>query len=367
MNLLKKHFGDLTDSRLSRKQLHKLYDIVVICICGAICGEDGFVGIALWAEDNEEWLREHLSLANGIPSHDTLNRVFQLIDYKEFGERFAAFTAALRMPVAQEIIALDGKCLRGTHNKSTHQTGLCMVGAWATQNQLLLAQERVSGKSNEITAIPELLRKITINNCVVTIDAMGCQQEIAAQIIAKEADYVLALKGNQPQLLEQVSRTFNSAGAEQCHTTTEKDHGRIEVRTAEVTGNLQWIEAQQKWANLRGLLKITSQRTVVATNTTSTEVRYFIMSQCFSAQQALHIVRSHWSIENTLHWSLDVTFGEDLNRIRTKNAAENFSFINRLAINLLKREPSKRSIQHKRNLANRSHSYLLSVLNPTTF
>jgi predicted transposase YbfD/YdcC len=365
MELFKQHFGGLTDVRVSGRKLHELSEIVFICICGVICGEDDFVGIEDWAQDNEAWLREHIGLAHGVPSHDTLNRVFQQIDYKEFSECFTAFTGSICRLLDKEVIAIDGKCLRGTQDKGLGKTGLYMVGAWASGNQLLLAQERVSDKSNEITAIPKLLQALTLTGCVVTLDAMGTQQQIAQAIIAKDADYVLAVKGNQGALEEQIVRSFGTEAVADSYTTTEKDHGRIEIRKAEVITDLKWLEAPQKWNNLRALLKITSTRTVVAEQKTGTDVRYFIMSQAFTAQESLHIVRSHWGIENQLHWSLDVTFGEDSNRNRTKNAAENFAFINRIALNLLKKEPTKRSIKHKRHKANRSNSYLNSVLFPT--
>lgn len=365
MELFNAYFGGLTDVRVSGRKLHDLYEIVFICICGVICGEDDFVGIEQWAEDNEGWLREHIGLANGIPSHDTLNRVFQLIDYKEFSECFIGFTGSLCQLVDKEVIAIDGKCLCGTKDKKLGKTGLYMVGAWASANQLLLGQERVSDKSNEITAIPKLLQALTLTGCVVTLDAMGCQQEIAQAIIAKDADYVLAVKGNQGELEAQIVRSFNTETVADSYSTTEKDHGRIEIRKAELITDLKWIEAPQKWKNLSALLKITATRTLVSEQKTSTDVRYYIMSQACSAKDALHIVRSHWGIENQVHWLLDVTFGEDNNRNRTRNAAENFSFISRIALNLLKKEPSKLSLKHKRHKANRTNAYLHKVLNPT--
>jgi predicted transposase YbfD/YdcC len=367
MHLFTEHFGGLRDVRLSRKKLHSLHDILFICICGVICGEEDFVGIEMWAEDNEGWLAEQLDLKHGIPSHDTLNRVFQLIDYEEFSRCFISFTGSMCKLSGGDIIAIDGKCLRGTKDKTLGKNGLYMVGAWASGQQVLLGQERVEDKSNEITAIPKLLECIAIKGCTLTIDAMGCQREIAEQIIDKEAHYVLSVKGNQASLEEQIQRSFGTETAQSSIEKHEKDHGRIETRKVEVITDLKWIEEPEKWKNLNTLIKITSERTIVAENKTTHDVRYFIASQDLNAEEALRIVRSHWGIENQLHWSLDVTFNEDQCRTRTKNAAENLSFIRRIALNLLKKENTKISLKHKQHKANRSNMYLQKILNPTLF
>ncbi|MBX7243792.1 MAG: ISAs1 family transposase [Bacteroidia bacterium] len=362
MTILASSFSELSDFRIERSKLHDLKDILFICICGSICGEDDYVGIWMWACDNEAWLRRHLELKNGIPSHDTLMRVFRHLDYEEFSKCFVDFTSRLCELTSGEVVSIDGKCLCGSEDRRLGKKGIYMVGAWAEQNELLLGQVKVDEKSNEITAIPKLLDLLCIQGCTITIDAMGCQKEIAKAIVEKEANYVLAVKQNQKNLHEQIMRSFHSEKAGDSFTTTEKNHGRIEVRTCEVITDLKWIEEKMDWANLNSIVKVTASRTIVSENKQSEEVRYFICNQAFSAQKMLHAVRSHWGIENKLHWSLDVTFNEDNNRNRKDFAPANFSFVQRIALNLLKKETSKISLKHKRNRANRNNEFLQKIL-----
>ena len=357
-----KHFGELSDFRISRGKLYDLFEIIFMSVCAVICGEDDYVGIWMWSCDNKAWLGHYLLLPNGIPSHDTFRRVFQFLDYESFSKFFVNFTQDLCEISMGEIVSIDGKCLRGSKEKSLGKKGIYMVGAWANEAGMLLGQSKVADKSNEITAIPKLLELLVLKGCIVTIDSMGCQKEIAKAIVAQEADYVLALKGNQKQLEEQVERSFKCEKAADSFTTKEKNHGRIEVRKCEIISDLKWIEVAPEWKNLSTIVKVTSDRTIISEQKTSIDVRYFISSKVCSAEQMLHYVRSHWGIENNLHWALDVAFNEDNNRNRKDNAAQNFSFLNRIALNLLKKEDSKISLKHKRNKANRSPKFLEKVL-----
>lgn len=363
MELIKECFGDMSDFRLSRKRLHSLIDIIFICICGVICGEEDYVGIRFWAVDNEQWLKQYIGLANGIPSDDTFRRVFQLLDYQEFSKCFISFTNRISTLSLGEVVSIDGKCLRGSKENKSGKKGIYMVGAWANKNQVLLGQEKVEEKSNEITCIPKLLELLVLKGCIITIDAMGCQRDIAQKIVEKEANYILAVKGNQPSLESQIIRSFEFQEPLSTHKIEKKAHGRLETRTCEVITDLKWIEEKENWKDLNTIIKVSSKRHIISENKITENVRYFISNQVFNAEKMLYCIRSHWGIENNLHWQLDISFHEDMNRNRTLNAAANFSFLNRIALNVLKKDESKMSIKHKRNKANRDNEYLKTVLN----
>lgn len=362
MELIRRNFGFLRDFRVLGRVDYDLLDILFMSICAVICGEEDYVGIWDWSCDNESWLRKYLAMDNGVPSHDTFGRVFQFLDYEEFSKCFVNFTKDFCELTMGEVVSLDGKCLRGSKDKSLGKKGIYMVGDWANEAGLLLGQVKVDDKSNEITAIPKLLELLVLKGCIVTIDSMGCQKAIASAIIEKEADYILALKGNQKSLEEQVERSFNCEKVQDSFTTEEKSHGRLETRKCEIISDLKWIEQVEEWKNLSAIVKVTAQRTIISEQKTSTEVRYFIASQVFTAEKMLKSIRSHWGIENNLHWTLDVAFNEDSNRNRKDNSAQNFSFLNRIALNLLKKENSKISIKRKRNKANRSPVFLEKIL-----
>jgi predicted transposase YbfD/YdcC len=364
MELIKESFKDMPDFRVQGRKLHSLLDIIFITICGVICGEEDFVGIRMWAEDRADWLRQHIGMENGIPSDDTLRRVFQFLDYEAFGKCFIDFTQRFCKLSGGEVVSIDGKCLRGSKDNRLGKKGIYMVGAWANGNGLLLGQEKVGDKSNEITAIPKLLDMLVLKGCTVTIDAMGCQTGIAQKIVGAGAGYLLDVKGNQPTLGADIERSFDMLPPASSFETLEKDHGRIEKRTCQVITDLKWIEQKEEWAGLSAIVKITSERTVVVGAATTTDIRYFIAGQPFTAEQMLARARSHWGIENQLHWILDVVFHEDLNRSRRENAAANFSFVQRTALNLIKKEPSKISVKHKRHKANRSDKFLEAILAP---
>ncbi len=367
------HLEQINDPRREITKRHKLIDILVIAICATVCGAEAWTEMEEFGEAKEDWLRTFLELPNGIPSHDTFRRVFMRVKPSEFQRSFLSWVKEVAGLVKAEVVNIDGKHLRGTRtrqDKRDGKEGLRMVSAWASEQRLVLGQVKTAEKSNEITAIPELLRMLEIAGCVVTIDAMGCQTEIAAQIINQEADYVLSLKGNQGTLHRDVADYFAwaekikfKAIAHSFTETIEKDHGRIEERRCWMTEDVSWLLQKEAWVGLKSIIMVESVREVIGQAAT-TERRYFISSLASDAKEALRCVRGHWAIENSLHWVLDVAFREDACRIREKNAAENMAMLRHLVLNLLKQEKScKRGIKTKRLKAGWDESYLLKVLN----
>lgn len=365
-------FSQIEDPRIERKKLHKLLDIIVIAICGVICGADNWVDIEMFGNKKETWLKQFLELPNGIPSHDTFGRVFGLLETKAFQECFYEWVKAVNQVTKGQVIAIDGKQLRGSMDKYIGKGAIYLVNAWASDNHIALGQRKVDAKSNEITAIPELLKMIEIAGCIITIDAMGCQTEIAHQIIAGQGDYVLAVKGNQGHLHDDISRLFelftketNSISyIDDYYKTVEKDHGRIEIRqcwTLDVNRFQLSLPNLAEWDQLHSLIRIVSERRIG--DETSFQTRYFISSLEPKASKLLEAVRSHWEIENSLHWVLDVVFNEDKSRVRKGNAPQNLGVIRQMALNLLKNEKSaKGGIQSKRLQAALDENYLLKVL-----
>jgi predicted transposase YbfD/YdcC len=364
MEYLLASFSKLPDFRINRKKLYDLTEIIFISICATICGCDDYVSIKSWADDNLVWLRQYIVLPNGIPSDDTFRRIFQFIDYEAFSRCFIDFTEGLSRLSEGEVVSFDGKCLRGSKNKSLGKVGVYMMGAWANQNKLLLGQLKVDEKSNEMLVMPQLLEVLCIKGCIVTADALNCQKAIAEKIVEKQADYILAVKGNQPTLEAQIIQSFELEEPASEHITYDKDHGRIEKRTCQVITKLDWIEQKEAWKDLTSIVKVVSERTIISENKTTIDTRYFICNQAFQASKMLAAIRSHWAIENTLHWSLDVAFDEDSKRNRVDNSAVNTSFLKRITLNLIKKEPSKMSIAHKRLKANRNPEFLSKILNP---
>lgn len=364
------HFADLADPRVERTRRHHLLDIVVITICAVIAGAESWDDIELFGETKAEWLATFLALPNGIPSHDTFNRVFAALDPVAFRERFTAWMQSVIAHLPAQVVAIDGKTVRGSADRFHEQTAIHLVSAWATTNQMVLAQVKVDTKSNEITAIPEVLRSLVLKGCVVTLDAMGCQRPIAQQILDQGADYVLALKGNQPLLAEEVRDAFAAAeeyaDAAVLHTAWpdgEKQHGRLTRRTATLITDpdvLAWLQAKHAWPGLASVGRITSERRLG--DTTTHDMRFYVLSCCLAPQAFIDVVRSHWGIENQVHWVLDVTFGEDASRIRIGYAAENLAVVRHIALNLLRREPSRRSLKGKRLKAALDTAFLLRVL-----
>jgi predicted transposase YbfD/YdcC len=357
-------FAGITDPRVERCKRHLLDEIIFIAIASVICGAETWNDMEDFGRMKYDWLKTFLKLPGGIPTHDTFNRLFASLDPDEFEKRFLDWTSAISQRSQGDIVSIDGKAIRGSRG-SGKKSIVYMVSAWAGSNKIVLGQRKVDDKSNEITAIPQLLETLVLKGCVVTIDAMGCQKEIAAAIVEKEADYILALKGNQGTLSDQVQESFRFLPVESTAQENDLGHGRVEKRTCSVVCDLSLVEHKDQWGGLKSLIKIESERYNKTTAKTEKETRYFISSLLLSAQYLNGYVRSHWGVENSLHWSLDVSFNEDLSRKRAGYAAENFSRLNRISLNLLKNDKlSKRGIKGKRLKAGWSNEYLLKILKP---
>jgi predicted transposase YbfD/YdcC len=360
------HFGDLEDPRRDNRW-HLLIDIVFITICAVICSAESWEDIEQFGQAKEGWLRKYLRLPHGIPSEDTFARVFAVLEPKEFNRCFLSWVKAVHNGAAQTI-NIDGKCLRGSRDVPNGKSAIHMVSAWAREAGLSLGQVKVDEKSNEITAIPELLDLLDLDGSLVTIDAMGTQTKIARKIIDKGGEYLLALKGNQGTLRDDVQLVFGEAQANEfagLKTTydksVEKDHGRIEVRQCWATEELGWLSSGKEWKGLRSICMLRAQRTIGGE--TTTEDRLYISSLPADAARLAQAIRSHWGIENSLHWVLDVAFREDESRKRKGNAPENLAVVRHIALNLLKAEKSlKRSIAGKRLAAGWDNGYLETVL-----
>jgi predicted transposase YbfD/YdcC len=367
---IENHFGDLSDPRIDRTKLHMLLDILVIAICAVIAGADNWEDVEEFGKARLEWFRTFLELPNGIPSHDTFTRVFARLDPEQFQTCFLRWMKSVSEVIGGQVIAIDGKVLRRSHDKGIGKAAIDMVSAWASANRLVLGQVKVDEKSNEITAIPHLLEALDVSGCIVTIDAMGCQTDIAEQIIEREAEYVLALKENQGHLYEDVEHLFADLEDSQYKAyefdyekTVNKDHGRIETRECWTISDpeiLRHLRGIANWKNLTTVSRIRAQRWIGEEK--SCEDRYHIASTS-GAKRILWAVRSHWGIENELHWTLDLAFDEDRSRVRKDHGAENLAVLRHIALNLLKQEKTyKRSMKGKRLLAGWNQYYLLKVL-----
>jgi len=371
------HFQNLPDPRVNRRKEHDLIDVLVIAICTLLCGGESFNDMEDFGLAKEDWFKTFLSLRHGIPSHDTFNRVFAALDPKGFLDCFLRWTQSLRQAVPREIVALDGKALRRALNKD--QSVQYVVSAWAESNGLVLGQWKVADKSNEITAVPELLRVLELAGCIVTLDAMGCQKKIAREIVEADADYVLALKGNQEKVHEEVKSFLDATldeknrkrpqGAQIAkdvqtlkeYETVEKDHGRIETRRYYQSDHLDWFADKEKWEGLNSVGMVESLREIHGEVTR--ERRYYLCSLKLDVETFARAVRSHWGVENKVHWIMDVSFREDQSRAREGYAAQNLAMLRRLALNLLKREKTKkRGIRGKMLNAGWDHPYLLKLL-----
>jgi predicted transposase YbfD/YdcC len=368
---IRKHFSKVKDPRIERTKRHKLLDILVIAICGVICGADSWVDIELFGKTKLDWLKTFLKLPNGIPSHDTFGRVFGAINPEEFENSFMEWVQAINELTQGQVIAIDGKQLRGSQDSESGKAAIYMVSAWAVENQLVLGQRKVDEKSNEITAIPKLLKLLEIAGCIVTIDAIGTQTKIAKTIIEQGGDYLLAVKENQGNLYEDIhdlfedDQKYNFEGAPYNYAkTVNKDHGRIEIRECWSISDLEYlanIRDQERWHGLKSLAMITSERRIG--EKAEIETRYFISSMESDAQKILKVKRSHWGIENRLHWVLDIAFNEDHSRVRKDNAPQNFAVLRHMALNLLKQEKTaKGGIKAKRLQCGWNVDYLLKVL-----
>ena len=363
------YFADIDDPRKERTRDHALLDIIVIALAAMICGADSWVAVAEFGRFKQAWLHTFLDLPNGIPSHDTVGRVFARIDPAQFQHSFVTWVQAIQQ-VHGDVIAIDGKTHRRSHDQANGTAALHLVSAWASENRLVLGQVAVDTKSNEITAIPMLLDLLDLRDCTVTIDAMGCQTAIATQIVERGGDYLLALKGNQPQLHADVVALFADARSAlqpaygMTHATTrETSHGRLEQRHAFVISDpsvIAYVNDQQRWTGLRSVVVIESERTM--NGVTTTDQRYYLSSRVLDPATANQHVRAHWGIENRVHWVLDVTFQEDASRIRTDHAPQNMAVLRHITLNLLRQEPSRGSLKTKRFRCALSEDYLAQVL-----
>lgn len=357
----------ISDPRQQTKVRHDLVETLVVAICGVLAGADTFMEIELWAEQRLEWFRRFLKLPHGIPSHDTFGRLFSLIDPEEFEQAFRHWVALIMPALSPQVVALDGKTSRRSGSKSTPP--LHLVSAFAADSGLILGQRATALKSNEKTAIPELLATLALEGCTVTIDAMGTQPDIAQAILDRGAHYLLAIKGNQPSLaeaMEDFTTTFLAGDpARVPHAFfehVEKDHGRIEVRRCYVFEQLQCLPHPERWPGLQTFVMIESERT--AGGQSSRERRYYLSSLAPDAAHIAQAVRSHWSVENRLHWCMDVAFGDDQMRIRTGYAAHNMAILKQLTLNLIRLDPVKRKggIKARRLIAATSDDYRAELL-----
>ncbi len=371
LEAIEEHFSKVSDPRIDRSKEHKLIDIIAIAICAVICGAEGWVDIELFGKSKLPWLKSFLELPNGIPSHDTFGRVFSMIDAQQFQLAFYEWVWAVNDIIQGQIINLDGKQLRGSKDQVLGKRAIYMVSAWAEENELVLGQRKVAEKSNEITAIPELLKLLAISGCIVTVDAIGTQTNIAKTITEAEADYVLSVKENQGHLYEDVSVLFGVDQAQnfkyaslEYTKTTNKGHGRLEVRECWSTSNpeyLNLIRNREDWLGLKSIAMVIATRIINGKETK--RVRFYISSLPSNAKRLLHIVRKHWSIENNLHWVLDVALNEDHSRVRKDQAPENFAVLRHIALNLLKHEKTAKGGIHAKQLqAAWKEDYLLKVL-----
>jgi len=364
------HFEGLPDPRNTCNRLHLLGDIMVISMCGVIVGCDGPTAIERWAKAKREWLEEILPLPNGIPSRDCIRRVLGTLRPEAFQTCFESWIAGIRAAYgeADSIVAIDGKTMRRSHDRKAGLGPLHMVGAWASEQGLILGQVATEEKSNEITAIPELIDRIDIKNSVVTIDAMGCQKKIAKKIIDDQGDYVIAVKGNQPKLYEAVKTLFRDEHQDELmklrtrsHRTSDKGHGRKDERHYVLAKLPSDSPLKKQWPGLTAV-GMAVRTTETRDGTMSGDTRYFICSRFSSGRRFAEAVRGHWGIENSLHWVLDVTFNEDQSRTRNRRMADNLTWLRRFGISLLKRHPAKSSLIGKSQMAGWNNDFLLEVL-----
>jgi len=366
---LVEEFSALDDPRCSGKVEHRLIDILVIAICAVIAGAESWEDITLYGRSKIDWLSRFLPLRNGIPAHDTFRRVFMLIDTERFERCFEAWARSFGATPGREVVAIDGKTIRGSFDRGREQGPLHVVSAWACDRGLVLGQRQVGDKSNEITAIPELLDVLDIKGAIVTLDAMGCQKAIASKILEKGADYVVTLKANQGKKHSAVKKLCEttcfsrSATHRPVHDAFDDGHGRLVRRRVFVCPDALALEPLHDWPGLKNVLAVETIRSVNGSDKTEAEIRYFLSSSTEEPDVLAKAIRRHWQVENNLHWVLDVTFNEDHCRIRDRNAAQNFSLLRKIAINLVRRhQTSKASLKGRRKMAAWDNQYMEQVL-----
>ena len=362
------HFASLEDPRVERNQRHALLDIVLLTVCAVVSGAPGWEAIEEFGQAKLDWLRKFGRFDNGVPSHDCIAGVISRLTPKGFGECFRSWTRAVATATGGEVIAVDGKSARGSRDRRRGRSALHMVSAWACRNRLVLGQEATEEKSNEITAIPKLLELLDLQGCIVTIDAMGTQPNIAKAIRDRGANYILSVKDNQPTLADSVQDffvAFESAPDKTPHQfdeVIEKDHGRLEVRRCYAFDQIDCLHAPERWPHLKSFAVIASERTIK--DKTTLEYRLYISSLPANAARLNHAVRQHWRVENSLHWCMDVVFGDDQMRARTGHAAHNFAVLRHIALNLLRLAPAKRKggLKVRRLIAATSDNYRAQIL-----
>jgi predicted transposase YbfD/YdcC len=366
-------FADLPDPRVERTRYHALLDILFCSLCAVLCGAEDASAIADFARARRDWLQQYVPLENGVPSHDTFSRVLSRISTEHFASCFSTWINLIYERAGPEVIALDGKTLRRSFDTATGKAAIHMVSAWGSANGLVLGQIKVNDKSNEITAVPKLLALLDLQGCIVTLDALGTQRAIAKQVIEQGGDYVLPVKGNQPEMQADVQTFFAQAQADRFldaeaetlphtfHQTTDAEHGRVEVRRCWACPVTTHLTSADRWEGIKSVALIESERTVKGVITT--ERRYFISSLPPTARQVMQAVRTHWGIENSLHWVLDVTFREDASRLRKENAPQNMATLRHLALNILRRNTTRKaSLKRKRQMAAWEPDFLTELI-----
>jgi len=370
MNILD-HFREIEDPRMERNKRHTIWDIIVLTICAVVCGCETWEDIEIYGKEKRQWLSRFLALPNGIPSHDTIRRLFIRLNPEQLQQCFLSWVEAIREHADGEVVSIDGKTARRSHDRETGKSALHMVSAWASENRMILGQVKSDEKSNEITAIPQLLKLLELNGCIVTIDAIGCQTEIANQIRDQKAEYVLAVKANRPRLLEELESCFAEVkpGTEpqeaewlEYHRTFDKEHGRMETREYLMTSEIEWLKPLLPgWKGVKSIGMVRARRVIGEEH--SVQQRYYISSMDADAQAFAVAVRSHWGVENSLHWVLDMVFREDESRMRKGHSPENFAILRRIALNLVRRDTaSKSSLKARRKAAGWNDSYLERLL-----
>ena len=351
----------LEDPRCGNASLFNFYELLMIALCAVLCGGQGAVDMALFAEAKEPFLRGFLKLENGVPSHDTFSRLFRNMDPDQFRASFQKFMAQFSAQ-CQGVIAIDGKVLRRSFDRVSGKSALHMVSAWGCEQRLVLAQIATDAKSNEITAVPKLLKMLALKGTIVTTDALNCQRSIAQQIVDQAGDYVLALKGNQGTLHDDVRLLLDDA---QCKAVTsmpvvEADHGRIETRTATVSTDIDWLQKQHLWPGLKAIGKV--ERVRETPDKTTTETAYYLLSVALTPDRFNEVVRQHWGVENRLHWRLDVVMNEDQDRTRLGNGPHNLAVLRHMVLNAMQKEGSKGSLRGKFKRAGWDNAFLSKLL-----
>jgi len=351
----------LEDPRSGNAALHDFHELLMIALCCVLCGGQGAVDMAVFAEAKEPFLRSFLTLANGLPSHDTFSRLFRNLDPDQFRDSFQRFMAQFSEPL-QGVVAIDGKVLRRSFDRASGKSALHMVSAWGSEQRLVLAQIATDAKSNEITAVPRLLSMLALKGTIVTADALNCQRAIAEQIVAQKGDYALALKGNQGTLFDDVVLLLDDPElkASSAAPVVEADHGRIETRTAMLSTEIDWLQKQHQWPGLKAIGKVVRVRETA--DKTTTETAYYLLSRVLSPERFNQVARQHWGIENSLHWRLDVVMNEDQDRTRMGNGPHNLAVLRHMAINAMQKEGSKGSLRGKFKRAGWDDGFLYRLL-----